>query len=58
MPDSQSSQDLKKYDEAEISGLHSKIMLVSGMGFFTDAYDLFIIGVVIAMLKTEWHHPR
>jgi hypothetical protein len=23
-------------------------MFISGMGFFTDAYDLFIIGVVIS----------
>jgi MFS transporter, PHS family, inorganic phosphate transporter len=30
-------------------------MFISGMGFFTDAYDLFIIGVVIALLKDEWH---
>ena len=25
------------------------------MGFFTDAYDLFIIGVVLKLLKSEWH---
>jgi MFS family permease len=25
------------------------------MGFFTDAYDLFIIGVVMALLKPMWH---
>jgi MFS transporter, PHS family, inorganic phosphate transporter len=25
------------------------------LGFFTDAYDLFVIGVVVAILKTEWH---
>jgi len=24
------------------------------MGFVTDAYDLFIIGVVMALLKQEW----
>jgi PHS family inorganic phosphate transporter-like MFS transporter len=23
--------------------------------FFTDAYDLFIIGVVLKLLKSEWH---
>jgi MFS transporter, PHS family, inorganic phosphate transporter len=34
---------------------HWKIMFISGMGFFTDAYDLFIIGVVISILKDEWH---
>jgi MFS family permease len=31
------------------------IVLISGMGFFTDAYDLFIIGVVLKLLKSEWH---
>jgi MFS family permease len=25
------------------------------MGFFTDAYDLFIIGVVMSLVKPEWH---
>jgi hypothetical protein len=29
--------------------MHWKIMLISGMGFFTDAYDLFIIGVVMPL---------
>ena len=33
-------------DEAKLTRLHWKIMFISGMGFFTDAYDLFIIGVV------------
>lgn len=30
-------------------------MFISGMGFFTDAYDLFIIGVVMTLLKPLWH---
>ena len=30
-------------------------MFISGMGFFTDAYDLFIIGVVMSILKDQWH---
>src|SRR5580693_4875247 len=42
-------------DNAKISRQHWKIMLISGMGFFTDAYDLFIIGVVMALLKPIWH---
>jgi MFS transporter, PHS family, inorganic phosphate transporter len=29
-------------------------MFVSGMGFFTDAYDLFVIGIVVALIKPEW----
>jgi len=42
-------------DEAKPSSMHWKIMFISGMGFFTDAYDLFIIGVVMTMLKQQWH---
>jgi len=53
--DTMNHRNLKQFDEAEISGLHWKIMFVSGMGFFTDAYDLFIIGVVMAILKNQWH---
>ncbi len=30
-------------------------MFVSGMGFFTDAYDLFVIGIAVAILKQQWH---
>jgi PHS family inorganic phosphate transporter-like MFS transporter len=40
-------------DASEVTPLHWKIMFISGMGFFTDAYDLFIIGVVMALLKSE-----
>jgi len=46
---------LAQMDEASTSREHWKILITSGMGFFTDAYDLFIIGVVAAMIKTEWH---
>ncbi|HWG12053.1 MAG TPA: MFS transporter [Streptosporangiaceae bacterium] len=35
--------------------LRKRALLVSGMGFFTDAYDLFVIGIVSTLLKTEWH---
>ena len=42
-------------DEAPTSRFHRRAVLISGMGFFTDAYDLFIIGTVAAILKTQWH---
>jgi MFS transporter, PHS family, inorganic phosphate transporter len=42
-------------DNAKISSHHWKIMLISGMGFLTDAYDLFIIGVVMSLVKPIWH---
>jgi MFS transporter, PHS family, inorganic phosphate transporter len=46
---------LRQLDECGITRTHWKIMFISGMGFFTDAYDLFIIGVVMSMLKGQWH---
>jgi MFS transporter, PHS family, inorganic phosphate transporter len=42
-------------DDGKVTRFQWKIMFVSGMGFFTDAYDLFVIGIVVALLKTEWH---
>ena len=47
--------DFTEMDNAGISKEHWKIMFISGMGFFTDAYDLFVIGVVMALLKPMWH---
>ena len=46
---------LSRMDDSKITKQHWKIMFISGMGFFTDAYDLFIIGVVISILRDEWH---
>ncbi|MEM0195520.1 MAG: MFS transporter [Thermoplasmatales archaeon] len=37
-------------NDSKPSGYHYKTWLTAGMGFFTDAYDLFIIGVVLAIL--------
>ena len=34
---------------------HLRVVITAGMGFFTDAYDLFIIGVVTAILTVSWH---
>src|SRR5579875_1425644 len=46
---------LHALDNSSLSGFHWKAMITSGMGFFTDAYDLFIIGVVLAILTPLWH---
>jgi PHS family inorganic phosphate transporter-like MFS transporter len=46
---------LATLDDSSLSGFHLKAMITSGMGFFTDAYDLFIIGVVLAILTPLWH---
>jgi PHS family inorganic phosphate transporter-like MFS transporter len=37
------------------AALRRRALLVSGMGFFTDAYDLFVIGIVSTLLKSQWH---
>ena len=42
-------------DEASISRFHLRAVLVSGMGFFTDAYDLFVIGIAATLITREWH---
>jgi MFS transporter, PHS family, inorganic phosphate transporter len=46
---------LAALDEATLSRFHVRAVLVSGMGFFTDAYDLFIIGIASTLVKPEWH---
>ena len=50
-----SAARFSEIDDERISPDQWKIVLISGMGFFTDAYDLFIIGVVLKLLKSEWH---
>src|SRR2546421_6403930 len=46
---------LSALDNSSLSSFHLKAMITSGMGFFTDAYDLFIIGVALATLTPLWH---
>jgi PHS family inorganic phosphate transporter-like MFS transporter len=41
-------------DDSKVTRFQWKIMFVSGMGFFTDAYDLFVIGIVVVLIKPEW----
>ena len=40
---------------AAVRGVRRRVLLVSGIGFFTDAYDLFVIGIVSTLLKGQWH---
>jgi MFS transporter, PHS family, inorganic phosphate transporter len=42
-------------DEASLSRFHLRAVLASGMGFFTDAYDLFVIGIASALITKDWH---
>jgi PHS family inorganic phosphate transporter-like MFS transporter len=42
-------------EEENVKSFHWRIIFTAGMGFFTDAYDLFIIGVVTSLLRPLWH---
>jgi PHS family inorganic phosphate transporter-like MFS transporter len=42
-------------NEAPRSKFHRRTVLVSGVGFFTDAYDLFVISIVATLVATQWH---
>ena len=49
------AQRLEQEDNAKFSSFHIRMIITAGTGFFTDAYDLFIIGVVTALLTPIWH---
>jgi MFS transporter, PHS family, inorganic phosphate transporter len=42
-------------DEAPISRFHRRAVVVSGVGFFTDAYDLFVISTVAVLVQAQWN---
>ncbi|HVA10647.1 MAG TPA: MFS transporter, partial [Candidatus Dormibacteraeota bacterium] len=46
---------LAELDEGKTTVFHRRVLLTSGLGFFTDAYDLFIIGIALSLIKTQWH---
>ncbi len=46
---------LTALDEAPLSRFHSRAVVTAGMGFFTDAYDLFIIGTATTLIAKQWH---
>ena len=48
-------ESLNAIDEAKLGKKHLRTVVVAGMGFFADAYDLFVIGIVSTLLKSEWH---
>jgi hypothetical protein len=45
---------LRMQDEENINITHCRLVFITGLGFFTDAYDLFVIGVVTAILTPIW----
>jgi len=53
--DIQSGDLVTALDEAALGRSHFRAVLASGMGFFTDAYDLFVIGIASALITKDWH---
>lgn len=41
-------------NDAPLGLFHLRAVITAGMGFFTDAYDLFIIGAALVLIKGEW----
>ena len=49
---------INSINNASISFFHLRAAFTAGMGFFTDAYDLFIIGSALVYIKPEWRVRR
>ena len=47
---SDSRQILNALDSARVQRFHFRTIIVAGMGFFSDAYDLFVISLVLPIL--------
>jgi len=48
--DEQRRAALEEVDNAKFSWFHVKVCIVAGVGFFTDAYDIFAINIASTML--------
>ncbi|KAJ7475703.1 inorganic phosphate transporter [Mycena latifolia] len=47
---------LAEVDNAQFSWFHVKVCLVAGVGFFTDAYDIFAINIASTMIGYVYGH--
>ncbi|WDL95226.1 MFS transporter [Alicyclobacillus sp. ALC3] len=52
---SQNQSVAEALNEAPLGLFHLRAVITAGLGFFTDAYDLFIIGAALSVIKTQWH---
>ena len=52
--EAQSRDMIAALDEAGLGRFHLRAVLASGMGFFTDAYDLFVIGIASTLISKDW----
>ncbi len=42
-------------NEVKFSGFHLRAIITAGMGFFTSAFDLTVIGTALTLANQEWH---
>ena len=49
---------LAEIDKAPFGWYHIRAVTVAGVGFFTDAYDIFAIGLITAMLGVVYWHDN
>jgi len=49
---------LAEVDNAKFSWFHAKVCIVAGVGFFTDAYDIFAINIASVMLGYVYGHNQ
>jgi PHS family inorganic phosphate transporter-like MFS transporter len=49
-----SSELAADLDEAPLGRSHARAVIASGVGFFTDAYDLFVIGIASTLISKQW----
>ncbi|KAJ7478309.1 major facilitator superfamily domain-containing protein [Mycena latifolia] len=47
---------LQEVDNADFFFFHVKVCLVAGVGFFTDAYDIFAINIAVVMIGYVYGH--
>ena len=55
MPAARAGSLTQSLNDAPLSMFHLRAVVTAGAGFFTDAYDLFIIGVALILIKGIWH---
>jgi MFS transporter, PHS family, inorganic phosphate transporter len=52
---SQAAHLVADLDEAPVGRGHMRAVVASGVGFFTDAYDLFVIGIASSLITKDWN---
>ncbi|KAI9346886.1 major facilitator superfamily domain-containing protein [Obelidium mucronatum] len=52
------AQAFAHLDEARLGWFHVRAVVVAGVGFFADAYDIFVIGQALPMVYQVYYGPQ